>query len=103
LESNAFRYERWHIIIVSYRKGKGTHPAIKRFEKFLRQVSFNHKMGCARAENSDHNEIIGYILKADIRHYFDSIDHLILLEKVREKIKDEKVMWLMFSLFDMFS
>lgn len=27
------------------RKGKGTNPAIKRFEKFLGQVSFNHKMG----------------------------------------------------------
>jgi len=27
------------------RKGKGTHNAIKRFEKFLRQVSFNHQNG----------------------------------------------------------
>ncbi|MBI5047198.1 RNA-directed DNA polymerase [Candidatus Micrarchaeota archaeon] len=30
----------------------------------------------------------------DIRHYFESIDHQILLLLVRKKIKDEKIIWL---------
>ena len=40
------------------------------------------------------NAIIGYVLKADIKHYFESIDHRILLEKLRKRINDEKVVWL---------
>jgi hypothetical protein len=42
----------------------------------------------------DNNAIVGYVLKADIRHYFDSVDHEILLKMITEKIKDEKVIWL---------
>lgn len=30
------------------RKGKGTHPAIKRFEQFLVQLTFNHKLTLER-------------------------------------------------------
>lgn len=37
-------------------------------------------------------------MKADIKHYFESIDHEILLEKIRRKIKDEKVIWLIESI-----
>lgn len=35
-----------------------------------------------------------YILKMDIAKYFDSIDKNILLQILRKKIKDEKLMWL---------
>ncbi|MFH1260404.1 MAG: RNA-directed DNA polymerase [Candidatus Micrarchaeota archaeon] len=42
----------------------------------------------------DNNAVVGYVFKADIRHYFDSINHEILLKLIREKIKDEKVIWL---------
>lgn len=35
-----------------------------------------------------------YILKMDIRKFFDSINKNILLEILSKKIKDEKVMWL---------
>lgn len=38
--------------------------------------------------------IFGYVLKADIRHYFETVDHEILLKLIRRKIKDEKVIWL---------
>ena len=38
--------------------------------------------------------IQGYVLKADIKHYFDSIDHEILLKIIRRKISDPRVIWL---------
>lgn len=33
-------------------------------------------------------------MKADIRHYFDTVDHEILLTLIMRKLKDEKVIWL---------
>ncbi len=36
----------------------------------------------------------GYALKADIRHYFDTIDHEILLKIIERRIKDTDVIWL---------
>lgn len=61
--------------------GKGTHKALKRFDKFKRKVSRNNTREC-------------YVLKADIKHYFEEIDHQTLIEIIRKKIKDEKVIWL---------
>lgn len=75
------------------RRGKGTHPAIKRFEKFLKQVSYNGKI-LRPPRESEENVIIGYVLKADIRHYFDTINHEILLGIVQRKINDLNVIWL---------
>jgi len=63
------------------RKEKGTHAAIERFDIFKRKTNKNNTKKC-------------YILKADIKKYFDSIDHEILLSLIGRKIKDEKVMWL---------
>lgn len=36
-----------------------------------------------------------YILKMDIRKYFDNIDKQILLKILQRKIKDKKIMWLL--------
>lgn len=36
----------------------------------------------------------GYALKADIRHYFDTIDHETLLRLIEHKIKDRDTLWL---------
>ena len=63
------------------RKGKGNLFAIKIFEKFIRKVSKNDTAPC-------------FILKADIKHYFQEVDHEILLNIIKRKIKDEKVIWL---------
>src|SRR3989338_1331406 len=63
------------------RKGKGTLGAIKRFDVFKRKVSKNNTRAC-------------YVLKADVRHYFDTVDHAILLSILRRKIRDERVLWL---------
>jgi retron-type reverse transcriptase len=73
------------------RKGKGTHAALKRFDKFKRKVSGN---GALLQEAKDNNMVYGYVLKADIRHYFDSVDHEVLISIIKRRIKDEKIIWL---------
>jgi retron-type reverse transcriptase len=73
------------------RKNKGTHEAIKRFEFFVRKVSSNGKL----IKNSfNNNSIRGYVLKADFRHYFDSINQEVLINILRKKIIDEDFIWL---------
>lgn len=73
------------------RKNKGTHPALKRFYIFLRKVTKNGKQ---RPDARNANDIQGFALKADIKHYFETVDHTILLEIINRTIKDEKVLWL---------
>ena len=63
------------------RKGKCNLFAIKRFDKFIRKVSKNNNYPC-------------FILKADIKHYFQTINHEILLQIIKRKISDEKIIWL---------
>ncbi|MEK6918197.1 MAG: RNA-directed DNA polymerase, partial [Nanoarchaeota archaeon] len=63
------------------RKSKGTLFAIKRFEKFQRKTTNNLTSK-------------GYCFKADIKHYFEEVDHSILLGLIGRKIKDEKVILL---------
>jgi retron-type reverse transcriptase len=72
------------------RKEKGNLFAIKRFKKFVRKVSRNGK------QNGwfNNNQIKGYCLKADIKHYFQTVNHEILLQIIKRKITDEKVIWL---------
>jgi len=61
--------------------GKGTLKAIERFDIFKRKVSRNNTITC-------------WVLKADIKHYFDEMNHDILVGIIRKKIQDEKVIWL---------
>jgi retron-type reverse transcriptase len=67
------------------RKEKGVHKALKRFDVFLRRASKNGKL-VKSAKNK--NMTIGYVLKADIRHYFDSVDHEVMMQVISRKIKD---------------
>jgi len=73
------------------RKHKGTLPAIKRFDQFLKKVTKNGRL-IYTARNA--NQVQGYALKADIKHYFDTVDHNILLNIIAKRIKDQKVLWL---------
>jgi len=66
----------------SSRKEKGTHLGVKNFSKFSRKISKNWK-------------IVGYSLKCDIRKFFDSINHEILLNLIRKKVSDEKLLKLL--------
>jgi len=63
------------------RVGKGTHKALERFDEFKRKVSKNNTRTC-------------FVLKADIKHYFEEVDHEILIKIIERKIKDKKVIWL---------
>jgi retron-type reverse transcriptase len=73
------------------RKRKGTHAALRRFDIFKRKVSGNGKL-IRYAKDSNH--VYGYVLKADIKHYFDSVDHEVMMRIISRKIQDEKVLWL---------
>lgn len=59
--------------------GKGTFFALKRFEKFSRKISANFSRGV-------------FCLKADIKHYFEEVDHAILMSFIKRKISDEKTL-----------
>lgn len=72
------------------RKGKGTLAALSRFDKFKRKVSRNGKTNGW----FNNNQVKGYCLKADIKHYFEEINHKVLLKIIKRKIKDNKVIWL---------
>ncbi|MEM4259432.1 MAG: reverse transcriptase domain-containing protein [Candidatus Pacearchaeota archaeon] len=63
------------------RIGKGNLFALKRFNKFKRKVSKN---GTRNA----------FCLKADIKHYFSEVNHEILLNLIKRKINDERVILL---------
>ena len=62
------------------RVNKGTHRAINRFQKYLRQYC--------------------YLLKCDIKKYFPSIDHEILKAEIRRKIADQQTLWLIDLIID---
>lgn len=66
----------------SCRIGKGTHKGVERLAEMLRAVSRNSMRPC-------------YALKCDVRKFFDSIDHEILLTVLARRIKDPEVMWLL--------
>ena len=71
-------------------KGKGTLFAIKRLDKFLKKVTRNGKTRgwfC-------NNQIKGYCLKADIKHYFEEVSHEILLNIIKRKIRDKNTIQL---------
>ncbi|MBU2214252.1 hypothetical protein KJ996_06500, partial [Patescibacteria group bacterium] len=53
----------------SCRINKGAHRAVSRLQRFARKVSKNNTQNC-------------YILKCDIRKFFDSIDHDILISLI---------------------
>ncbi|MGD0977279.1 MAG: reverse transcriptase/maturase family protein [Minisyncoccia bacterium] len=66
----------------SCRLGKGTHRAIKRLKQFYQKASQNNIRNI-------------FALKCDVRKFFDSVGHDILLEIVRRKVADEKTIWLL--------
>lgn len=61
--------------------GKGTLKALERFDVFKRKVSRNNTREC-------------FVLKADIKHYFQEVDHEILISIIKRKIQDEDTIWL---------
>ena len=66
------------------REGKGTHFAMDRLSLFLREHYKEHGTK-------------GYILKYDIRHYFDSVDHEVL-KGMLKGIPDRNVLGLLYHI-----
>ena len=73
------------------RKNKGQHKALARFDEFKKKVSRNGKK---LNGVKDKNYVCGYCLKADIKKYFDNIDHKILINIIQEKTRDKNLIWL---------
>ncbi len=69
------------------RKGKGTLNAVRRFDFLKRKASKNFTLPC-------------YVLKADIRKYFETIHHETLLSIIKRKIKDQRIIWLIRKILD---
>ena len=63
------------------RIAKGALKAIERFDCFKKKSSKNNTIPC-------------YVLKADIKKYFETVNHHTLLDIIQKKIKDKKVIWL---------
>ncbi len=74
----------------SCRKDKGTHKAFNRFRAMAYKVSRNHTRTC-------------WILKCDIRKFFASIDHEVLLEILRTYIPDKDILWLLENVVESFT
>lgn len=66
----------------SSRKGKGVHKAIDRLQFFASKLSRN-------------NTKTVWIMKCDIRKFFDSVDHKKLMGIIQKKIRDEKTIKLL--------
>ncbi len=73
------------------RKNKGTLKAVQRFDKFKRKTSNNGKLV---KYNKNDNMVKGYILKADIKRFFETIDQDVLINMLRRKLKDKKLILL---------
>jgi len=73
------------------RKDKGTHKAVARFERFMNKVSRNGRLV---KNNFSNNSIEGYVLKADIKSYFDNVDHEVLMRIIKKKVNDSGAIWL---------
>ena len=71
------------------RPGKGTLRGVLRFEQFARQVSNNYTRQI-------------FVLKCDIRKFFDCIDHKILLSLLKQKVYDVDLLWLLTKLITSF-
>lgn len=68
--------------LYSSRAGKGTHAAVERFEKLAWKLSRNRTRTV-------------WVLQCDVRKYFDSVSHDILLALLRKKVVDEKLLALL--------
>jgi len=65
----------------SCRNNKGTHRAVNKLNDFARKVSRNNTKTC-------------FILKLDVRKFFDSINQDILINLIKRKIEDKNAVWL---------
>ena len=74
----------------SCRNNKGTHKALNRFRSFAYKVSQNHTKTC-------------WVLKCDIKKFFENINHNMLLNILNRYIPEKKIIWLLERVIRSFS
>ncbi|KKT32320.1 MAG: RNA-directed DNA polymerase (Reverse transcriptase) [Candidatus Moranbacteria bacterium GW2011_GWF2_44_10] len=74
----------------SCRIGKGTHKGVIALEKMIRKETQNYSRRC-------------FILKCDVRKFFDTVDHGILMRILKKRIKDENALCLLREIISSFS
>jgi RNA-directed DNA polymerase len=74
----------------SCRDNKGTHKALNRFREYIYKTSKNNTKPC-------------YILKCDIKKFFASINHNILISILKEHIPDKRIIWLLKEIITSFN
>lgn len=74
----------------SCRLTKGTHKAINKFKKMFYKVSKNNTKAC-------------WVLKCDIKKFFDSVDHEILFNILQKEIADQNTLWLLREIITSFN
>jgi len=74
----------------SCRKNKGVHKALNRFKILAYQAGKSNHKTC-------------WILKCDIKKFFDNIDHNILLNIMKEYVPDKDIIWLLNNVISSYS
>lgn len=69
---------------------KGTHRGVNRLEQFIRKAGDNNRRAVVA-------------LKCDVKKFFDSIDHKILLDVICQTVHDPAALWLITGVLDSFS
>jgi group II intron reverse transcriptase/maturase len=67
-----------------FRRGRSTHDALERIQRFLHPT----KRGPS---------VYRYVIEGDIKGCFDAIDHHVMMERVRRRISDRKVLKLVLA------
>jgi retron-type reverse transcriptase len=74
----------------SCRIGFGTHKGVEVLEKVVRAITKNGTKPC-------------FVIKCDIKKFFDSVDHDILISILEKRIKDKDAMWLLGFVIESYS
>lgn len=74
----------------SCRENKGAHKGVSSLERMARKISQNAHQPC-------------FVLKGDIKKFFETVDHAILLSILKKRIKDADTIWLLKEIIESFT
>ena len=73
----------------SCRKDRGTHKAVKALIRFARRASSNNTSKL-------------FVLKCDVKKFFASVDHTVLMQLLARRIQDKDFLWLLIEVITSF-
>jgi len=91
LNSRAERNKNFNtsnLLLATTRIGKGTHRGVKSLKEYLRETQKAHGK-C-------------FVLKCDVKKFFHSINHDILISIIQKKVIDPEMIWLIKLLLESF-